>query len=223
MGSQKKKARDKAAARHHKTAKSPASQLRGGPPKIGRAPDHKPLANEMVHVFVDDQNLFWGIVNDIAGRSYRIDFGELLTEVSKDGKGNIRAVKSAYIAGVIPDDDSFWQIAENQGFKVMRGYLGSGNRSKQDDAFLISEIVSTIYEQEGPSTIVLVAGDADYVPPLLKSLDKGWRNEAAFINRGTSFSLETVVHEFRLISPDVIEHVRGRGYRGNPHKMAIRE
>jgi uncharacterized LabA/DUF88 family protein len=173
-------------------------------------------------VFVDDQNLFLGIVNDMAGRSFRIDFGELLDVVSRDSTGAVRGVKSAYIAGVIPDDDSFWQIAENQGFTVRRGYLGTGNRSKQDDAFLITEIMSTIYEQDGPSTIVLVAGDADYVPPLIKSLDRGWRNEVAFINRGASMSLEPVVHEFRIISPEAIRHTAG-SYKGPAGRREIRD
>ena len=152
----------------------------------GTAPPHQPLVNDLVHIFVDDQNLFWGIVNDQRGISFRIDFGQLLIEVCKNQQGVSRGVRSAYIAGVIPDDDTFWQIAENQGFTVRRGFLGSNSRSKQDDAYLITDMTATLYEQDGPSTIVLVAGDADYVPPLTKSLEKGWRNEVAFISRGLS-------------------------------------
>jgi len=173
--------------------------------RTGRAKAHKTLVNDMVHVFVDDQNLFWGIVNDGAGISYRVDFGRLLDEVSKDANGKARPIKSAYIAGVIPNDDTFWEKAENQGFTVRRGYLGSNNRSKQDDAFLIFDMVETVCEQDGPSTVVLVAGDADYYPPLVKSFERGWRNEIAFMNRGASAALETVVHEYRLLSPSVIE------------------
>jgi len=173
--------------------------------RVGRASKHKSLANNMVHVFVDDQNLFWGIVNDGAGIGYRIDFGLLLDEVSKDSTGKQRPVKSAYIAGVIPDDDTFWEKAENQGFVVRRGYLGTNNRSKQDDAFLIADLVETVCDQDGPSTVVLVAGDADYYPPLMKSIERGWRNEIAFINRGASASLEPVVHEYRILSPSAVE------------------
>ncbi|HEY3968985.1 MAG TPA: NYN domain-containing protein [Planctomycetaceae bacterium] len=173
--------------------------------RTGRALPHKPLKNDLVHVFVDDQNLFYGIVNDGAGRGFRIDFGRLLTEVSRDSAGKTRPVKSAYIAGVIPDDDSFWSIAENQGFTVRRGFLGSNNRSKQDDAYLIADLVETVCEQDGPSTVVLVAGDADYYPPLLKSIDRGWRNEIAFLTRGASAALETAVHEYRILSPSAIQ------------------
>ena len=172
----------------------------------GGAQPHGSLANDLVHVFVDDQNLFYGVVNAELGPSFRLDFGQLLLEVCKDGTGRSRGVKSAYIAGVIPDDDSFWRIAENQGFTVRRGFLGANNRSKQDDAYLITDLTSTLFEQEGPSTIVLVAGDADYVPPLKKSLQKGWRNEVAFIARGVSTALSPVVHQFRGLDPSLIKY-----------------
>lgn len=177
--------------------------------RTGRAPAHGDLIDRRVHVFVDDQNLFYGITNQQKGKDFRIDFGLMLAEVCRDTEGKVRPVASAYIAGVIPDDDTFWKVAEGKGFKVKRGYLGSGNRSKQDDAYLIAEIVETIWAQEGPATIVLVAGDADYVPALMKSLDKGWRNEVAFIDRGISIALEPQVHEFRTLNAGNFQLIRG--------------
>ena len=172
------------------------------------APDHGPLANNNVHIFVDDQNLFYGIVNHLCGPNYRIDFGNLLRVAAlSSSSGGARPIGSAYIAGVIPDDDSFWEAAKSKGFTVHRGYLNSGGRSKQDDAYLITSIMETLYEEEGPSTIVLVAGDADYAPPLLKCLDKGWRVELAFTDMGGGISmrLSGLVHEFREFSPADIE------------------
>ena len=176
--------------------------------RVGRAAPHGNLANPQVHVFVDDQNLFYGITNSTKDRRFRIDFGRLLLEVCRDSNGAPRGVASAYIAGVIPDDDTFWKVAENKGFTVKRGYLGTGNRSKQDDAYLISEIVETVCMQPGPSTVILVAGDADYVPPLIKSQDRHWRNEVAFIGRGISIALEAYVHEFRTMDPSTLQLIR---------------
>ena len=176
--------------------------------RTGRAKDHEELVNDRVHVFVDDQNLFWGIVNDASyGPGFRIDFGKLLIEAAKASDGHTRGVLSAYIAGVIPDDDSFWEAVKSQGFEVLRGFLGSKNRSKQDDAHLITELARTLYEKEGPSTIVLVAGDADYGPPLELALKKGWRIEVAFIAKGVSSALEPFTHEFRIMAPSAIEHL----------------
>jgi hypothetical protein len=174
--------------------------------KAGGAPAHGVLKNDLVHLFVDDQNLFWGIVNDEKGRGFRLDFGQLAITAALRPDGSGRGIRTSYIAGVIPDNDSFWKVAQDQGFTVRRGYLGSNRRSKQDDAYLITDITSTLFEQEGPSTIVLVAGDADYVPPLKKAIERGWRVEVAFTTRGISASLTPWVHQFRTIKAVDIEH-----------------
>ena len=173
------------------------------PPKRAfkaNANPHQQLVDSKVHVFVDDQNLFYGIINTEQDLSYRIDFGNLLRVSSKSSvTGYAREVGSAYIAGVVPDDDSFWEAASAKGFTVHRGYLSDGGRSKQDDAYLITHIMETLYEQGGPSTIVLVAGDADYAPPLEKCIEKGWRVELAFTYSTNNISerLSHLVHEFR--------------------------
>lgn len=176
--------------------------------RVGRAPDHAPLTDNIVHIFVDDQNLFYQITNNELGKSFRIDFGRLLLEIAKDTNGKTRAVGSAYIAGVIPDDDSFWGIARANGFEVRRGYLGYGNRSKQDDAFLIVDICKTIFTRPDRSTIVLVAGDADYMPPLKEAVEAGWRTEVAFLNRGISIALEAYTHEFRTLNAQSFQHFK---------------
>jgi hypothetical protein len=174
--------------------------------KLGGAPAHGKLINNHVHIFVDYQNLWWGIVNDERGINYRVDFGRLMLAACRDSRGEARGVLTAYIAGVIPDDDSFWESAKNKGWEVKRGYLGHSGRSKQDDAYLITEITATLYEKEGPSTVVVVAGDADYVPPLEKAIKKGWRTEIAFIGRGIGSALVHVTHEFRKINSGEIEY-----------------
>ncbi len=179
--------------------------------RAGSARPHGQLVDQRVHVFVDDQNLFWGAVHSGQTHAYRVDFGRLLTAAARAADGTPRYVASAYIAGVIPDDDSFWRIAETQGFTVKRGYLsntGGWQRSKQDDAYLITEITSALYEQPGPSTVVLVAGDADYVPPLIRANEKGWRVEVAFIARGLSSALDPVSHQFRTINVETIRYIR---------------
>ena len=198
-------------ARRKKKAASKARPKQGDVTlRTGRATAHGRLGNDLVHVFVDDQNLFWGIVNDDYGPGFRIDFGRLLLASAEGSDGKTRGVAGAYIAGVIPDDDSFWSIAENRGFTVRRGYLGKNSRSKQDDAYLIVDMARTICEEQGPSTIVLVAGDADYVPPLKLAIERNWRAEVAFIDRGISSSLEQYTHEIRLISPSHIQYIYER-------------
>lgn len=174
-----------------------------------RAPTHKELANNNVHVFVDDQNLFWDIVNSGAGRGFRIDIGLLTLAAARDSEAKARFIESAYVAGVIPDDDYFWEVWKQHNFTVNRGFLGTNNRSKQDDAFLIRDMTKTVCRSEGPSTIVLIAGDADYGPPLEFAVNEGWRVEVLTTGRGVSAALENYVHEFRLIHEAEIRLQRG--------------
>ena len=71
-----------------KKKRPPSKPKQGGVTlRTGRAPDHKPLINSKVHVFVDDQNLFYGIRNVHQDRGYRIDFGRMLLEIAKDTSG----------------------------------------------------------------------------------------------------------------------------------------
>ena len=125
----------------------------------GKAPPHGQLANNKVHVFVDDQNLFYGITNHTGNRGYRIDFGRLLTSAAKDVSGKDRFVSTAFIAGVIPDDDTFWQKAQKEGFEVKRGFI-SNNSSKCDDSYLVAEIMETIYEGMGYFEVLVKKGSA---------------------------------------------------------------
>ncbi len=207
MGKQKQKIRREKLERQYKSIARTRSILSAAESEkalIPKAPDHKPLVNNLVHVFVDDQNIFWDIVNNHSGIGYRIDFGKLLLAASDNERGG----GTAFIAGVVPDDDSFWQIAKNQGFEVKRGYIGANNRSKQDDAYLVTEMTKTIYEKKGPSTIVLVAGDADYYPPLLNAIEKGWRVEVIHVsNKNVSSRLEPVCHRFLKIAPESIRFI----------------
>jgi len=91
--------------------------------RTAHAPKHGALANDLVHVFVDDQNLFFGIVNSQYGSGFRIDFGRLLLMLAQGTDGRTRGVGSAYVAGVIPDDDSFWEVWRTHGFEVRRASL----------------------------------------------------------------------------------------------------
>jgi hypothetical protein len=78
-----------------------------------------------VHVFVDDQVIF-GIVNSQYGSGFRIDFGQLLLVLAQGTGGRTRGVGSAYVAGVIPDDDSFREVCRTQGHEMCRHQFTRG-------------------------------------------------------------------------------------------------
>ena len=71
-------------SRHRKAKPRTSKRSPSRPPFLGpavrpgNAKPHAPLVNNLVHIFVDDQNLFWGIANDLSGPPFRIAFGRLL-------------------------------------------------------------------------------------------------------------------------------------------------
>ena len=99
--------------RKKKSRHTPPRKQHGATRRTGRAPSHGELANENVHTFVDDRNLFWRIVNAGDGPGFRIDFGLLSLAAAKATDKRMRGVASAYVAGVIPSDDSFWKVVED--------------------------------------------------------------------------------------------------------------
>jgi len=72
------------ASRGKKKRSTPKASQGGVTLRTGRAVAHKSLVHDRVHVFVDDQNLFYGIRNTQQDRGYRIDFGRMLLEIAKD-------------------------------------------------------------------------------------------------------------------------------------------
>lgn len=161
----------------------------------GGAVAHANLIDPGVYIFVDDQNLWIGAKEG----TFRIDFGELMVVAARDEKGVGRGVRKAVISGTIPPEDSFWQIARDQGFEVRLGYRGFGGRSKQDDTHLVADLVEVVCTAGGPATVVLVAGDGDYGPALQKALSRGWRVEVLFVERDFSHALNQYAHLVRFI------------------------
>jgi uncharacterized LabA/DUF88 family protein len=174
---------------------------------------HGPLLNNLVHIFVDDQNLWIAAGAESTSARFRLDFGELLNYVSKDEANQVRAVRTAMIAGTVPPEDSFWEIARNQGFAVKLGYRGFGGKSKQDDHHVTADMVETVCTEPGPSTVILVAGDGDYGPCLDKALARGWRVEVFFVRTGLSPEIERRAHRYVKIHPADIEVIPGKRKR----------
>ena len=162
---------------------------------------HAALVNNLVHIFVDDQNIWIEAGKKSPWSDYRIDFGELLNIVSQDENKKMRPVRQAMIAGTIPPDDSFWDVARDQGFTVKLGYRGFHGKSKQDDHHITADIVETVCEQPGPSTIVLVAGDGDYGPALEKVLARGWCIEVCYVEGSLSPAVKGRAHRLVKLNP----------------------
>lgn len=164
-----------------------------------------------VYVFCDNSNVFiegqWaaGREKGIHGLDpeFRLDFGQLLTVVSSG-----RPVKEAHLYGSRPpDNDSLWHSAEKNGWDVQVLDRNTFGKEKGVDMKIGMDITEkTLLSPNGQGVIVLVSGDADFLPVIERVIERGWSieiwsysNAAKILKDFSEFrSLEEHLHEIRM-------------------------
>ncbi|MCI2161569.1 MAG: NYN domain-containing protein [Oscillospiraceae bacterium] len=149
------------------------------------------------YVFVDNSNVWiegkyassvkngWALdtimahENKICDNSWKIDFGRLLDFASD---GDSKKIKKAFIFGSKPTDkDSLWQSMEYAGFKVIPIPRNASNKEKKVDTGIGALIDKTLYKETKPGDVlILVLGDADYVPYIKNIHDEKCKAKVVF-------------------------------------------
>eukprot|EP01096_Ripella_sp_DP13-Kostka_P005662 TRINITY_DN195_c1_g1_i4.p1 TRINITY_DN195_c1_g1~~TRINITY_DN195_c1_g1_i4.p1 ORF type:complete len:554 (+),score=214.24 TRINITY_DN195_c1_g1_i4:81-1664(+) len=90
-----------------------------------------------------------------------------------------------------PEAQGVWKHLSTRGLTVKAASRGNKlNREKGIDAQIASDITETIVGSWSPSSVlVLVAGDGDYTPLILKALKRNWKVEVWFWDHSHSKSL----------------------------------
>jgi uncharacterized LabA/DUF88 family protein len=142
----------------------------------------KPI--EDVHVFVDNSNV-WIEGKRVAGRHskpsvesngrYRIDYGNLLGVV-QDGRF-LADVPKLY-GSEPPPNDSVWKMIKSKGFEVEVFKRNIFNKEKGIDMKMGLDIGKLLYTSGSPGILIIVAGDADFVPVVEAAREIGWKTEA---------------------------------------------
>jgi hypothetical protein len=151
-----------------------------------------------LYVYIDNSNLFIegqrlaavkvGYATDIWDAMQRnvfdfrwnIDYGKLHSFFSDLG-GELASVK---LWGSIPPNDSFWKLVESKGFLV-RTFERSPSGEKKVDTAIVHQITKDVYSgfiPKAESTIILVAGDKDFVPLIEDLTTEGYSIYIAFWN-----------------------------------------
>ena len=81
-----------------------------------------------------------------------------------------------------PPNDSIWKFAEKAGFKLVLEDRNVANKEKKIDTGIVSAMVKDAYKNmsQAKDTIVLVAGDADFVPAVRDFVEDSFRVEVVF-------------------------------------------
>ncbi len=138
-----------------------------------------------VFIFVDNSNI-WIEGKRISGSMksppvdmnyyYRIEYGCLLTHVC-EGR-NLGAMPQLY-GSEPPPNDSVWKMIRSKGYDVnvfKRNFFG---KEKGVDMRMGMDVAKLIFRQKPrkDDTIIIIAGDADFLPVIEDSQAEGWTVE----------------------------------------------
>ncbi|MBI4178125.1 NYN domain-containing protein [bacterium] len=161
---------------------------------------------DKVYVFVDNSNV-WIEGKKIAGRStkppvrsnyqYRIEYGKLLQHVL-DGR-ELAAVPKLY-GSEPPPNDSVWKIIRAKGFDVRVFKRNIFNKEKGVDMRMGLDIGRLVLTEKPPTTIVMVAGDADFVQVAEDAHAASWKIEVWYWSNAAS-DLKKAVDRFESLNP----------------------
>ena len=139
-----------------------------------------------LHIFLDNSNVWIEGQRAATGApagdgrmdaAYRIDFGRLLEHV---GKG--RTIVEAQLYGSEPPpNDTVWEIAKERGFSPKVFKRNFQNQEKKVDTQLCVDVTKTLFSYSPTDRVLLlIAGDADYLPAVEMALKREWKVEVYF-------------------------------------------
>ena len=142
--------------------------------------------------------------------NWKYDFGKLLTLVG----GVKNGLKKAVLFGSRPpENDSLWSAAQHSGFEVVVEDRNADNREKRLDTGIVtammSDAINAIVNKTTQNTeIILVAGDGDYIPPVKKLIELGFKVTVCFWNHA-SRELKNAASSFIPLDKHVEQLNRG--------------
>lgn len=152
----------------------------------------------MLYIYVDNSNIFiegkrasavkkgfaydiyQAIEKGIFDPAYRIDFGKLHKFVSGNGGTNIARAK--LFGSRPPENDSLWKMADQAGFETVIYDRNIQNKEKKVDISIVTEILKDAYTlaDKEKDTLILVAGDGDFVPAITTLVQSGYNVKVYF-------------------------------------------
>lgn len=151
--------------------------------------DHN-LYMDNSNIFIEGQRIYaarnsGSKLTSTLDKTYRLDFGKLI-EITCGFKADIG--KLMFYGSEPPPTDSVWKAAKQYGFKSKIFQRSRHNKEKMVDTQLTVDLIRDIYTELDPTVdcIIIVAGDADYVPAIEAAREKGFHVKVAFWQHASS-------------------------------------
>ncbi|KAJ3341783.1 hypothetical protein HDU93_004167 [Gonapodya sp. JEL0774] len=142
--------------------------------------------NELVHLFIDNSNVWIEAKKTVPIlmelevpelSPLRIDYGKLVDVVLKKRQ---LAKKGVLVGSEPPSTDTLWQKFERKNLKVITHKRNSLNEEKGVDVELATQAGLVIGREQQKGTILVIAGDGDYLPVVNAAFKNGWKAECWF-------------------------------------------
>jgi hypothetical protein len=136
-------------------------------------------------------------------KGYRLDFGKLI-EITCGFNADLG--KLMFYGSEPPPTDSVWLAAKQHGFQNKIFQRSKHNKEKMVDTQLTVDLVKDVYTSLDPTTdrIIIVAGDADFVPAIQAARDKGFHVKVAFWQHASA-AIKKAASEFQPLNGHLID------------------
>ena len=165
-----------------------------------------------VHLFVDNSNVLLEgrrqsqqkkknapRLSKFLDDSYHVDWGKFLYLVLDKDQRGLANLPILY-GSRPPPDDSVWERIRNDGFDAKVFDRNIRNKEKGVDMEMGMDIAELINSGTAPGTILMAAGDADYLPAIRRAQSKGWTVEAWFWGNAAQ-DVKKTANRFGLLDP----------------------
>lgn len=146
--------------------------------------------------------------DNVVDMSWTYDFGRLYNLACPLDE---KLGRTALFGSTPPPSDSIWDIARREGFEVKLFPRNSQNKEKQVDNAIGTLILEDSYEHmQLGDTVVLMAGDGDFVPNLESVKRRGFNIRLMFWSHASN-ALKAVADEFVNLDPHFDDLTRTGG------------
>ena len=150
-------------------------------------------------------NIYDAMNNRILDNTYKLDFGRLHHFIAGDDEWNIK--RCMLFGSRPPPNDSLWDAARRAGFDVKTEERNVQNKEKKIDTGIVAAMTKDAYTicDQDSDTITLVAGDGDFVPPVVLLVEDGFNVEVAFWSHASA-ELKAACSKFVSLDP-ILKHL----------------
>lgn len=149
------------------------------------------------------KNIFDAMNNQKFDNSWRLDFGSLHDHVSSELGDSIAS--ASLFGSKPPANDSVWKMANQNGFTTNIFDRNVANKEKKVDTSIITEMMNDAFTKidKENDKIVLVAGDADFVPVINSLKSAGFDTHVVFWGHASNELKNSASSSFHSLDDEI--------------------